>query len=61
MWFLTWGWQIGYVLDIEIYIEIVTEMFPPMAWDNNYGSVGSSSALKTFVGAHIYGISPASW
>ena len=31
MWFLTWGWQIGDVLDIEIYIEIVTEMFPPVA------------------------------
>ena len=35
MWFLTWVWQIGYVLDIEIYIEIVTEMFPPVVWDNN--------------------------
>ena len=31
MWFLTWVWQIGYVLDIEMYIEIVTEMFPTVA------------------------------
>ena len=28
---LTWRWQVGYVLDIEIYIEIVTEMFPRVA------------------------------
>ena len=31
MWYLTWVSQIGYVLDIEIYIEMVTDMFPPVA------------------------------
>ena len=31
MWYITWVSQIGYVLDIEIYIEMVTDMFPPVA------------------------------
>ena len=31
MWYLTWVSQIGYVLDIEIHIEMVTDMFPPVA------------------------------